>query len=76
MRCWVQAGQVGRASSGGGSAGAFSAGLARAPRLEIKKDPKGMVTVPGATTIEVSIVLALQAYRCLTVQYQQSDLSA
>ena len=44
---------MGRASSGGGTAGAFSAGLARAPRLEIKKDPKGMVTVPGATTIEV-----------------------
>ena len=67
---------MGRASSGGGSAGAFSAGLARAPRLEIKKDPKGMVTVPGATTIEVSTALALQTYRCVTVQYQQSDSSA
>lgn len=55
VRCCAQAGPVGRASSGGGSAGAFSAGLARAPRLEIKKDPKGMVTVPGATTIEAGL---------------------
>ena len=27
----------------------------RAPKLEIKKDPTGMVSVPGATMIEVTI---------------------
>ncbi len=45
---------VGRASGGGGnSATAFGGVQARAARLEIKKDVKGMVSVPGATIIEV-----------------------
>ena len=26
----------------------------KAPKLEIKKDPKGVVTVPGATVVEVT----------------------
>ena len=34
--------------------GSFGA-QTRVPRLEIKKDPKGMVSVPGATMIEVTI---------------------
>jgi hypothetical protein len=29
------------------------------PRLEIKKDPKGMVTVTGATTVEVRAIYSL-----------------
>ncbi len=45
---------MGRASGGGGNnATAFGGVQARAPRLEIKKDLKGMVSVPGATIIEV-----------------------
>ena len=44
---------VGRASGGGNNATAFGGVQARAPRLEIKKDVKGMVSVPGATIIEV-----------------------
>ena len=39
-------------SNGGAAGGAFGGGQARAPKLEIKKDPKGMVTVPGATIVE------------------------
>lgn len=39
-------------SNGGSAGGAFGGGQARAPKLEIKKDPKGMVTVPGATIVE------------------------
>ena len=39
-------------SNGSSAGGAFGGGQARAPKLEIKKDPKGMVTVPGATIVE------------------------
>ena len=35
--------------------------LARQPKLEIKKDPKGVVTVPGVVTIEVTSARQLMA---------------
>lgn len=35
--------------------------LMKAPKLEIKKDPKGVVTVPGVTTVEVTSARELMA---------------
>ncbi|KAK9831534.1 hypothetical protein WJX81_006588 [Elliptochloris bilobata] len=57
----ARASQASRNSNGGGAATAFGGAQARAPRLEIKKDTKGMVSVPGATIVEVTSARELLA---------------
>lgn len=44
-----------------GQSGGFGSAAVRAPKLEIKKDAKGMVSVPGATMIEVTSAKELLA---------------